>query len=855
MPEGIIIVITLLILAIIVAILLPMAQKAAAVSGVDPFVNVSDNRDVYIRRSKERYNKFSDTNDVTKGNFAGANDPYEMEIANRELQEVSQTADLQADPTAPTLQGIKNIGTQYKVAPPSILLADARRCEAKKGRDACSALGTGKMKECGVCIKGGTSYGEPDKEGQHIGGMLILGDEKYMAEEEARNTGGAPLYNPTLGECPEGYFFVDKAACTKAVNRQDCKEAGESGGFEGGKNIEGKTVIDKCAAAPLAGDTIYVFETKGRKFDVFLRIIPPSGITVNVDVNGKKGSFDKESRLRISKVTEGQQLTVSITEAKSYVSKDGVERRGILLQWEDESGRRKGNFESSLIAVNGAKGGEDRIFPNLRKLGTYAQSVQIAEPRGTDGSKMLLTTPWLWGNVATVQTVNFAAKVPGTFADPIYPEDRPIVPYGPLIAQKSTLELLRAGPCMKPDQKPGKYGATCLKTLFIGAGGDYYRGKLVSDGLDKLNTIGDGSAETISNYLSGLYTVATRGKTPTGMKASMVEINDAAMKMFGMEIVSPCEDIMEDEEGRIMLVPKMGGLDADCLDYLWMNTGNDRSRGNEDPTRNTNLKNTYTWIWDRYSGLRSKEGTKKEREANPFTACQRTGTLAPKNASGRVNDAAVYEANSKGSLENIQNYYNKIHYEANFIGGTGTVAQSKRAEHDAALEKCYGVKRSGSATMDRETCAKPSLLQLGARVSISPASDLMLFGRHAGFVMWTHRNDGSWLFRNDGTFRVVESLSKTPGAISLESVNFPRYYVTHSNNRILIAPVNNTVVSQRNAEWFARPAKNGNSNHVSLENNNIRGMFIGKLSDQVRLLTSTASNANDISWQVKPGLA
>lgn len=855
MPDGIIVVIALFVLAVIVAVILPVAQRIAEPKPVvDSFVDLPSDRGTYIRIGEERYNKFSDSNDITKGNFRGADNPYKMFKVNQDLQKVSQTADMRADPGSPTYQGVRTTGTNYTVAPPSALLGDARRCEAKKGRDACAALGSADMKSCGVCIKGGTAFNSPDAEGKHIGGLLILDDDREMAEEEAPND-VPPNYKPTLGECPDGYFFVSKDECVKAANRLDCKEAGESGGFDGGRNIEGKSVIDKCAAAPLSGDTTYVFDTKDRSFDLKLRIIPPAGTAFTCVVSeGSEqlatGGASQEYVLTIPDVNEGAQLDVKITEESPYVGADGAERRAVLLQWEDESGRRKGSFESSLVRVNGGAAAEDGIFRNLRKFGTFSKSVQIVEPRAGAGSAMLGTSAWMWGNLASSQSVVFGVKVPGTFMDPVYPEDASIAPRGPLITQKSTMELLRAGPCMKPDQKPGKYGAACLKALFVGSGGDFLRGKLVSEGLEKLNRMGDGSAETIAGYLSGLYTLATKGKTPQGRKGTLTEINDAAMKMFGFELVSPCEDIMEDADGNIQLVPKMGSLDADCLDYLWTNTGNDRPRGLEDRSRNTTLKNTYTYIWDRFSGLRSGEGTKKEREASPFAACQRSGTLAPKNSRGQINTAAMYEASTKGSVSAVQDYYNKIHQAANYKGNS----DETKAEHAVALEKCYGIRRSNE-TVQRAKCATPPLIPMGSRVSLKPASDPFAFARHAGFVMWSHRSDGSPIFRNDATFKTMSGIAGTPNTVSFQSVNFPSHYLTyHSTYRMFIAPIEPS--ARVKAEWNILPALNGNPSAISLEARGLpTGWYMGRVGNEIRLVRSTGRNVNDLSWSSVTGLA
>jgi len=846
MPNGIVVLIALLVLAIVVAVVLPMAQKAAA----DPFVNYEAERQAMIQVGQERYNRFSDTNDITKGNFARATTPSDMAQANADLQDVSRTSEIIPEPSNPTYLGVQSVGTRFKVAPPSMLQEDAKRCEAKKGRDVCGALGTQDMSGCGVCIKGGTAYGDPDNEGRHIGGMLILEDDRITQEETAED-GARVMYSPTLGECPDGYFHVDKEQCVKAANRQDCKEAGESGGFEGGRNIEGKVVIGKCAAAPLSGDTTFVFDTKERKFNLMLSLVPPEGTICLIKFGTRTGT---SNRYTFENVKEGDIIDFEIVMPKPYTSNDGVERRAVLLQWSgSEASDRIASFEPSIVAVNGVTRDSEGIFRNLRKFGTYSRSAQIAGPVGKLGDKMLLTTPWIWGNLATTESLKLRIRVPGTFLDPVYPEDLAVAPRGPLITQKSTADFLRTSPCMKADQKPGKYSVACLKTLFIGSGGDFYRGKLVEEGLEKLNRIGDGAAETIGGYLTGLYTLATRGKKPGGMKGTMTEINDAAMKMFGFEIVSPCEDIMESEDGQIKLVPKVGGLTSECLNYLWTNTGNDRARGSEDLSRQTSLQNTYTYIFDRFSGLRSTEGTKQERDASPFAACQPSGTMAPLLKNGRENAAAMLAVNKMGSVIAVQDYYDDIHRKANYSGGS--MNPSVRTEHEAALEMCYGVKRSGSSSVESKVCEKPSLISIGQRISLSPGSNISQYIRHAGYVMWTGLQDGSQLFRNDASFKVVAPLGGTPGTVSLEAVNFPGFYITHSWYRILIYQATKTWSRVKETEWFIRPAKNGKPGFVSLENNwGGGGWYLGKSGNEARLVRESDGIEN-ISWKVQTALA
>lgn len=864
MPDGIIIIIGLLILAIVVAVVLPLAQKAAA----EPFVNIPPDRAQYIEDSAARYNRFSDTNDVTKGNFLRTVDPGRIAAGNEDLAQVSRTSDLTPDPTAPTRLGVEGTVPSIAIPPPNQVLVDAKRCEAVKGRGACAKLGTDALKGCGVCIKEGTAYFDPDNPGKHIGGLTLLDEDRAMADDEAAGTGKAPVYLPTVGECPDGYFFVDRAACEKESRRLNCKEVGETGGFDGGRTAEGRVIGEaECAAAPNAGATTFIFDTKNRSFTVNLRVLTPvrTGKTVVTVVNNagatiasNEGTGGAEFVVPLKNMKEGDSVKVRIDIAEPYVPFTGAaEYRAVLLQWDSTDGKRIGRVEPSIISVNGQGRDADGIIKVLRKYGAYSRSSIILLPRPADNSKILTDTQWIWG-AGGGRVLSLDARVPGTFADPVYSEDKAIAPTGPLITKKATFDLLRASPCDKPDQKPKNYSLSCLKNLFVSAGGSLALGMLSRDGLEKLNSIGDGAAETIKAYLDELFQLATRGKNSSGMKASITEINNAALKMFGFEIVTPCEDIFENEKGEIGLMPKVGGLDAECLDYLWMNTGNDRSRGDEDRSRNTSIKNTYISIFDRYSGLRSKEGTPAEVAAAPFTTCQRTGTLAPKDKSGKINAQAVQLASSKGGVEAIQNFYNGVYKAANYKGG----AAVSSAEHQTAMLQCYGIKRSGAEISEvKETCIKPALLAIGRRFSFSPASNLSTFARHAGFVMWTHFNDGSPLFRADSSFKVVAPLAGTSGAVSFEAVNFPGYYIAHMNYRVHIYPANvdwgsgDKNYKRRDAEWFVRPAKNGNGGQISFENVNFPNHYITKYGDQLWLAQPSTWNYNDVSYAIKEALA
>jgi hypothetical protein len=844
MPEaGVYVVVGLLVLAILVAIVLPYAQAAAATidpftSGIDEIEQMRNNRAGYIEAGQARYNKFSDTNDVQSGNFLRTLEPTEIAEGDADISEATVTAGMAPENDAPTKLGVTPQTTDYKIPPVPGLFQDVKRCEAARGRSACSALGTDGLKNCGVCIKGGTAYTRANDPGKHIGGLVILPEDRV----------GSGPFTPSVGSCPPGFFFVDKAACETAAVREGCKEVGLSGGFNGGRTIEGEAIAEaKCAQAIGEGRDVYVHDPKNRTFGARLRGLAPigtgitelritnknTGITSSIK-NVKPG---QEFTATLVGVQEGHEFAIEVIEevpyrpsgkaevfqykfnadgpgknigysfseagAKANCERIGAKQatkaqletalmlgaqacsagwsvgfngwpmqaqyadgdpahnnwcgkagilnkmdgdlghswcygikppqstnqryfndilawfvtlgknalpsqeekpsvwsmhgagyqapayRAICLQWESFDGTQTYPFRNTITSVNGIQADETGAIRVLRDFGTFKGSAVIKTPRPMRGSRMSPAARWIWSNQPTSQTAVFTAFVPGTFLPPVLREDARRNRFAPLITTKKVFDQLKTSPCDEAGQKAGAYSAECLRSLFRAAGGDPINGKLAAD-ITKLNAYGD--MEAITGYLTGLYRIATTGKTEGGMKMSATEINDAAQKLFGMDIVTPCEDISEDAKGNIVLTAKMGGLDAECLDYLWKNTGSDRDRGDEEPRKST-LQNTYTTIGDRFSGLKIREGTAKDRAAAPFTTCKPSGSMAPIDAKGVPNWKAINVANTKGSIAAVQNFYDSIHKAANYAGGTEAGVSS----HDKAIEQCYGVKRAGGA--------------------------------------------------------------------------------------------------------------------------------------------------------------
>lgn len=395
--------------------------------------------------------------------------------------------------------------------------------------------------------------------------------------------------------------------------------------------------------------------------------------------------------------------------------------RAVILQWEHASNstRMAQPFEPSIIAVNdqgpnSVTSDGFKTFKILRRFGTFSNSKIIASPKPVTGSPVVTSQFWLWGNKETSQTIKFTAQIPGTFLTPAYAEDNAVAPRGQLVTNPETYKLLQMSPCLKEGQAAGKYSHDCLSNLFLGSGGDAVRGKLATigmvnpydgstgNGLDDLNQLGD--MDAISAFLDNQFKIATTGFDMDGVKVGGTDrkahgdaINYAAQLMFGFDITTPCEDVQEDKQGTIVIVPKTGALDSFCLQSLWQNTGSDQDRGHEDPSRfvaphKGGILNTYTSIKDRYSGLRSGEATIKQRAAAPFQTCQPKGTLAPVGVNGQPNAKNIALANTKGGINAVQAWYDSLHKAANY--GATSKAPDVMAKHAEAVAACYGIVKS-----------------------------------------------------------------------------------------------------------------------------------------------------------------
>ena len=338
--------------------------------------------------------------------------------------------------------------------------------------------------------------------------------------------------------------------------------------------------------------------------------------------------------------------------------------RGIVGVWESVGKvPRTVPLDISVVRVNGYDVGDEGV----RTLGTL---------KGSSIFKKLVTPSlavnipqnlfWFWAKQSTLTNCDFTVQVPATLRDPSVAEDLKLCPTGPLIVTKEAATNLGQGACEKlvngKPQGPGNYSDDCIRSLFLSLGcsveGKAYpntREKVMSFTVDSL-TKSDNSIDTITDNITNLHTVATTGKNTDGLVVEQSSYVKATLDCFGTTITNPCDTAFKDS----------GPQKPDCLDYLFRNAGKD----------NQSIGQTYPGMYNRSSGT-------DRIDKAPIMYCQRTGSLSPYGADGKINDDAVSQANSYGSVQAIREFYRQVHADANF--------NQDSVKQQNALMKCYGV--------------------------------------------------------------------------------------------------------------------------------------------------------------------
>ena len=338
--------------------------------------------------------------------------------------------------------------------------------------------------------------------------------------------------------------------------------------------------------------------------------------------------------------------------------------RGIVGIWES-LGRvqRRIPLDITVNTVNGYQIGEEGV----NTLGTISGSSRFKKLVSTGQCAGIPSNLfWFWAKKSKLNTCDFQIQVPALLRDPTIDEDLKLCPSGPLITSQEAAVNLNQGACEKlvngVAQSPGNYADECIRTLYLSTGcskeGLLYpntQKRAQAFTKDEL-TKAENNIDTIADKMNEMYTIATTGLNADGLQMEQASYAQANLDCFGKLITNPCDTVFKDT----------GPHKPDCLDYLFKNAGKD----------NPTIGQTYPGMYNRSSGTGRKVDT-------PIMFCQRGGSMSPIGADGKLNDDAITEANSYGSVISVREFYKQIHYDANL--GRDPVAQQR------ALAQCYGV--------------------------------------------------------------------------------------------------------------------------------------------------------------------
>jgi hypothetical protein len=94
-------------------------------------------------------------------------------------------------------------------------------------------------------------------------------------------------------------------------------------------------------------------------------------------------------------------------------------------------------------------------------------------------------------------------------------------------------------------------------------------------------------------------------------------------------------------------------------------------------------------------------------------------------------------------------------------------------------------------------------LQDAAMVSFEARDEPGRYLRHAGFRLWSDKNDGSTQFKKDASFRFANPFTDDdPHAKALESTNFPGKFLLRSDRTALLDNVPDNATAKSNATWW-----------------------------------------------------
>ena len=556
------------------------------------------------------------------------------------------------------------------------------------------------MAECGFCHKDGIN----SKGRAHRGGMFISADDQIRANEVANGTngpnGGAATYRPTVGTCDPRNFTLMQDNCEKRELQMGCQKAGAA---------TSSNNCGQCFGSTSANSTGLLFMgPKPRAYTAVLHLSHPGGQGTGTTVTFASGATPLTIPASSQPVLDPQQLTLEITEGDRFTltiqgmpavwcgwlsSPDGL--RTVSLDVAEQSIQPSAGFtiagDSRSSTVTSAVSDatwlssvpntvlwfqrRDEVVGGMAISAVYGDqqgsavdvsgAVKSASPgtlvspdllQGGGGGGVGTGTNHLWIVMDTGNTVILAdgqaiptssnqmvmsVTVPATLIDPPFQDDKLDCSTGPIVMTELGASIMGSHSCFTAD---GSFNPSvfCLQRLFQAAGGSP-KGTLYPNTDAAAAALSKGTLDDTMAFLNAQANIAIYGVDETGAPQPFSVVKAASMAMLGITLNNPCDGPTS----------TTGPHTPECLDYLWRTSGNlQEMAANQDPT------------------------------ALPYSYCSKSGSAAPLNPDGTVNQQAIAAANGQGSTQAVRSYFqgffNRSQNSSDFD------AQA------AAMRSCYG---------------------------------------------------------------------------------------------------------------------------------------------------------------------
>lgn len=155
------------------------------------------------------------------------------------------------------------------------------------------------------------------------------------------------------------------------------------------------------------------------------------------------------------------------------------------------------------------------------------------------------------------------------------------------------------------------------------------------------------------------------------------------------------------------------------------------------------------------------------------------------------------------------------------------------------------------------TIASVSTLKRNEVVSFQSSNYPNYYLRHRNYELWLDAYESSDLYNNDSSFTVRSALNGQAGFVSFESVNYPGYYIRHSNYLLYINQNDGSDLFKSDSSFKVGYALNGTHEigYVSLNSYNYPSYYIRHQDYRGKISKSDGSSLfnNDATWRFVPG--